>query len=161
MSFDAAPETGWPALMRRTEDDDPDLTFGATPDSVAAGTYGLIYLATPYNRIVRDAHGNWDRHLSVQAWEKASRAAAALCERGVTAISPIALSTDICATNARIDPLDQKFWTRWCEPLLQAADFVVVPDIPGWDASLGVWHEVTWALSVGTPVMVYAGGGVV
>lgn len=152
-------EPAWGFLWLATRHRDvPGVTFAATPDRVAAAEPGLVYLATPYSRIARDDHGNWSRYGSVEAMERAGRHAARLCKAGVTAISPIVLSADICHTDATLDPLDADFWHRWCAPLLAACHSVVVPDIPGWDASLGIWHEVRRAHAVWKPVHVYADG---
>jgi len=78
--------------------------------------------------------------------------------RGVTAVSPIVLADGMCHATEHLDPLDVRFWTRWCAPILAAARAVVVPDIPGWSRSEGVWHEVREALGRSLPVHVYARG---
>lgn len=140
--------------------------------SVGAACAGrLVYLATPYSREVVTARGEWVMGLSERMQQQAAQEAERLCLRGVTAISPIVLSAAMCHLPIPrligLDPLDAAFWGAWCQPLLAASGAVVVPDIPGWDRSVGVWREAVWAVEHGVPVYLYGGvtplasGGVV
>ncbi len=158
MTLDRRAKTQWHLLMspssRRAWQ---TLHLGATPDLVAREASGLVYLATPYSReAVRDGI-IWDMRLSLQMQGHAERHAAALAARGITAIAPIALAAGMCHQSHQLAPLDARFWQRWCAPLLAASRAVVVPDIPGWDRSQGIWFEVVEALDRQMPVYVYAG----
>lgn len=142
------------------------LRFGAGPVTVAKWVPGgrLVYLATPYSREVLDARGQWDHHKSYNQKYGAAKAALALLEVGVTALSPIILSAEIIHASMRdekpvprIDPLDAVLWESWCRPMLDVCCAVVVPDLPGWQRSVGIWTEVVRALDRQCPVFVYAG----
>ena len=156
----------------------PLVRVGASPASVAQSLDGRrpCYLATPYSRKVVDAQGIWDHHRSVQAMIGAARAAADLLQVGITAISPIVQAAAMLHAKsalvgqpdggtrwiAGIDPLDGALWQRWCAPLLAVSAAVVVPDLAGWDRSVGIWVEVRFALDHDIPVFVYGdfvGGG--
>jgi Domain of unknown function (DUF1937) len=146
------------------------VRFGQSPATIARGWGGRqpVYLATPYSREVVGADGVWEYARSVEVARGAALASAALMAAGVTAVSPIVLSAAMvhatCRFEARrsahfagtIDPLDHARWMAWCMPLLRSCGAVVVPDLPGWDRSLGIWAEVREALDRAMPVMVYA-----
>lgn len=146
----------WPALAAFSRDCALLVRFGMSDETVAATAAGLVYLATPYSKIALSEHGNWSFHASAEAMTRASRHAARLAKRGISACSPIVMAADMCHTDTTLDPLDAAFWTRWCAPLLAASRSVVVPDIPGWDQSAGIWHEVREAVAMNKPVHVYA-----
>lgn len=120
----------------------------------------LVYLATPYSRLVADGSGGWDRGLSLLLGTRAARWARALALEGVTAVSPIVMAVEICHADVEglLDPLDDAFWSRWCQPLLSASAAVVVPPMVGWDQSAGVWREACWALRHNVPVYLIAEG---
>jgi len=155
MRLREAPE--WEIVFARWHEF-PLIRTGATPDSVAMVASGMIYLATPYSRIAVDDDGHWSPANSALAAVHADRHGARLAVRGVTAVSPIVLAAGMRHATAHLDPLDARFWTRWCAPILAASRAVVVPDIPGWSRSEGVWHEVREALGRSLPVHVYARG---
>jgi hypothetical protein len=147
----------WGALMNVSDwGRDPKLHFGATPETVARDCDGLVYLATPYSKLAVDKAGRWNRVESMMAAERAARHAVRLCALGVTAISPIVHAAALCHASNAIDPLDAMFWTRWCAPLLAASTAIVIPDIPGWDTSDGIWHEACAGVAMGLSVHVYA-----
>lgn len=174
-------ETGWYRLSRRAVRDrvwadDPawpvfsgggDVTPLVRMDCgieeiVSRCGAGLHYLATPYSREVVDYEGDWREERSVELGLRAAQASAALAARGVTAISPIAHASAMVAMpcgadGARLDPLDAAFWDRWCRPLLQRCDSVIVPKIKGWQRSRGIWAEVMTALERSKPVFVWRG----
>lgn len=152
-------EPNWPALIgAETYSKSSLLHVGADRHMVADRCGGhAVYLATPYSKEVLDRSGNWSLALSLEASKRASREAVRLAAIGVTAVSPIVLAHEMVSM-ASFDPLDQKFWTQWCRPILNACGAVVVPNIQGWDASHGIWHEVTVALTSNRPVFVYAAG---
>lgn len=128
-----------------------------------SGYQPLVYLASPYSKIAVDGDGRWCAGRSADAGVRASMWSARFADAGVTAISPIMLSVDMCALRVpslrfadmpplRLDPLDAAFWTRWCFPLLISCDAVVVPPIEGRDRSEGVWGEVVTALGASKTV---------
>lgn len=107
------------------------------------GRNALNYLATPYSKRAVDEAGRWCERGSRAAWIEAEVWAAAFAERGVSAVSPIAQACGLIHIGqGRVDPLDHRFWTGWCAPLLAASGAVIVPPIEGWAESLGVWQEV-------------------
>lgn len=118
----------------------------------------LVYLATPYSRVVVDERGRWEVGLNAHAIAGATRWACQFARLGVTAAAPITLAGDIIAHDycraggPSLDPLDAKFWEAWCLPLLTRADCVVVPPLPGWRESIGIWRECVAMLGVGRPV---------
>lgn len=152
----------WDRLLSPDHPKAPLVHAGATPVRVANYSAGLVYLATPYTREVLSG-GKWSYEKSVTLSTLASRHMVMLMRERVTAISPIVMASEAmhaqCSVGGRrLDPLDQEFWSEWCRPLLHAARAVVVPNIPGWERSLGIWSEVAFALEHNMPVFVYAGG---
>lgn len=167
------PDLWGPVIAAAARGDLPLVWVGMSAAGVAQRYGGRqpVYLATPYSREVVDDDGVWSAGLNHHLGSAAARAAMDLMERDITAISPIALaSVMLTASSAvvhdrgralwrhRIDPLDAEAWTSWCGPLLSACDAVVVPDIPGWDRSVGILQEVREALLRVKPVYLYAGG---
>lgn len=134
----------------------PILHIGATPERVAREVAGIAYLATPYSKVVIGSDGLWDYSLSLDASARASRAAARLAALNITALSPIVMAAEMCHNSPALAPLDAIFWMRWCRPMLDAAVAVVVPDIPGWCDSAGIWVEVATALDRNKPVFIYS-----
>ncbi|WP_170335014.1 DUF1937 family protein [Ruegeria arenilitoris] len=128
------------ALLRR------DATMA---DLVSRSRSRLCYLATPYTKLAQHSDGGFCPTKSVEASVKAARWSRLLALEGVTAVSPIVQAVEMINAdiiNQQLDPLDEKFWELWCRPLLRASAVVIVPPIPGWDQSEGVWHEVRQAL---------------
>lgn len=151
----------WGALMNvRDWGKDPLIHFGQTPEMVARKAAGLIYVATPYTKLAVDDAGRWSQVESLVAAERAARASCRLAALGLTAISPIVQAAAMCHASAALDPLDVVFWPRWCAPLLSRSSAVVIPDLPGWDQSDGIWHEAREAVGMNKPVFVYARGEV-
>ncbi|MBB5515786.1 hypothetical protein FHS89_001806 [Rubricella aquisinus] len=118
----------------------------------------LAYLATPYTRLVVDVRGQFDRYKSLDVELRTARWSRAFALQGVTVASPILTACSICHadTENAIDPLDDPFWARWCQPMLEACGAIVVPPMEGWAASRGVWREVSWALQHDVPVYLVA-----
>lgn len=119
----------------------------------------LVYLATPYSKVVVDAAGQFRPQRSFVAGQRAAVWARRLAVEGVTAVSPIVQAASMVSAHsafepAPLDPLDAVFWGAWCLPLLRASRAVVVPPIPGWRESDGIWHEVRTALHGMRPVFV-------
>ena len=149
----------------------PGVHCGATLLDVERDFAGglPVYLATPYSKIAVDQNGKWDVIFAGAAAQSAARAADALRARGVSAFSPIVqahaqvkATGDIVPKGSHcvvfaptVDPLDADLWMRWCLPFLHVCGAVVVPDINGWDASVGIAAEVRTALDLALPVYVY------
>lgn len=169
------PDVWGPLLAAAARGDLPLVHAGASAARLGAAYAGRqpVYLATPYSRAVVDGDGVWNAGLNHHLGAQAARYAMDLMQAGVTAISPIAqaatmlqASGDIAHQRGRVvwrhrvdplDPLDAEAWAAWCAPLLSVCEAVVVPDIPGWDASDGIRHEVRMALRCNKPVYLYAG----
>ena len=147
------------------------IGFGQTPDDVAQFYKGrAVYLATPYSKIAVDILGAWSYEFSHHAARQAAIAANGLRARDVSAFSPIVqAAAQVHATGTYvvegtkgmrffplIDPLDGDLWMRWCLPFLDVCAAVVVPDIKGWQDSVGIAAEVRRALDDSKPVFVYA-----
>lgn len=120
----------------------------------------LAYLATPYTKAVRTDDRLWDRGLSLDIEAQTARWSRAFAIAGVTVASPIVMSCAMCRVDleGQLDPLDERFWARWCQPMLSASGAVVIPAMEGWDRSLGVWREACWALLHNVPVYLVAQG---
>lgn len=142
----------WPALVATV----PSVILRrADPARIARDCRSRqMYLATPYTRVVQDENGAWCAERSGLAGLEAARWLARLAVLGVSAVSPILQAVEMVGSGVEpdLDPLDEDFWTRWCAPLLQASGGVIVPPLPGWDRSRGVWHEARAALSANQPV---------
>lgn len=159
---DALP-TIWAVMMRNAARYAGQITFGATPADVAARVGGLVYLASPYSKLVCDRAGVWDYRLSYDAQRAPAVECLHLMRLGVTAVSPVVQSVELIhasmtgiAPIPTVDPLDADLWQPWCNRLLDAARAVVVPEIHGWSDSVGVMAEVERATARQMPVFVYA-----
>jgi len=144
---------------------DASLFFPQTDlDTVAIRCRGrLVYLASPFTKLVVGADGHYDFGRGLVAATYAARWSRRLAAVGVTAVSPIIQAVEMVHGDSPpiLDPLDQKFWTCWCAPLLQACRAVVVPPIPGWAESDGVWRELRAALTAGRSVFQVDSGALV
>lgn len=154
-----APEPGWGALLATELRAGAGslLNTGMGPEEIAARCRGgLHYLATPYSREVVGAEG-WCRVRSIEMALRAAEAGARLARHGVTAIAPVVQAAEMVhVARPPLDPLDDGFWAAWCAPLLAVSSSVIVPELPGWDRSRGIWREVAWALGRNMPVHVEA-----
>ncbi|MFC3059498.1 DUF1937 family protein [Paenirhodobacter populi] len=153
----------WTALMAPDGNFAPLIHVGADARTVARHNVGIAYLATPYTREVT-IRGKWSFDRSVMLSAMASRHMLLLMRERVTAVSPIVLASEALhaqssTTGRRLSPLDRDFWMDWCRPILNSAAMIVVPDIPGWDQSDGIWTEVQFAVAHNVPVFIYAGRG--
>jgi hypothetical protein len=125
-----------------------------TLEGVARLARGPAYLATPYTKLVTDGAGCVDWGKAAAASHAAAVVQHDLALRGVSAWSPIVQAQAMLTAGrdgARVrmpglDPLDTGFWEAWCRPWLHAAEVVIVPTLPGWHASDGVWREANIAL---------------
>lgn len=121
----------------------------------------LCYLATPYTKLAVHPDGSFCSARSIEASVRAARWLNLLAMDGVTAVSPIVQAVEMVNADRlreTLDPLDAAFWEDWCRPLLRASSVVVVPPIPGWDESDGIWGEVRQALDWQMQVLLIAPG---
>lgn len=102
----------------------------------------LCYLATPYSLYPGGPH---------RAFEDASRLAAKLLRAGVKVYSPIA-HTHPLAIYGDIDPLDHAIWMPFDEAMMTAAHVLIVAELPSWDESKGVAHEIAFFERAGKPI---------
>ncbi len=109
---------------------------------------GMCYLATPYSKLVVDAGGGFDDFMSEAMGGIAAEWQLRLALCGVSAFAPIAAAVAMLREDAarQLGPLSADFWEGWCRPFLAASTVVVVPMVPGWDKSLGVFHEALIAI---------------
>ncbi|RVV99718.1 DUF1937 family protein [Mesobaculum littorinae] len=116
---------------------------------------GLAYLATPYSQLARDGAGSWNRNASDGAVDLAACWSAWFAMDGVMAASPVVLSASMVHAMGpeTVDPFDQVFWARWCQPLLAVSSAVAVPMVEGWSESRGVWRACCYAARHQRPVV--------
>lgn len=96
------------------------------------GLAGFSYLATPYSKYPAGLDA---------AHAMACRAAAALMNRGHRIFCPIAHSHCI-GVAGHLDNRDWDFWRRQDEPMMRAANGMVVVKMEGWEESVGVTDEI-------------------
>lgn len=150
----------------------PLVHIGQTPAMVARSFGGVqpVYLATPYTKECTDVLGAWSYDLSRAMGRRAETAMADLQACGVSAIAPVAARVGIIHAGGAFmgaarggvqfkphcDPL-AAFWSHWRMPFLNVCGAVVVPAIPGWDHSEGIWADVQHAFARNIPVFIYGG----
>ena len=100
------------------------------------------YLATPYSKWPHGIH---------DAFCEAAKAAAEMLKRGHIVYSPIAHTHPI-ATHGGIDPLDHSIWLPFDGAMMAAAAGLYVVQMPGWDQSKGIAHEIAVFEAAGKPV---------
>ena len=130
-------------------------------DVIRHGRGQLSYLATPYSKLARDDDGAFSIAGSLECAARAARWARLLALEGITAVSPIIQAVEMVHADGidpQLDPLDERFWEGWCRPLLNACGGVIVPPIPGWAESEGIWVEVCAALRAQRPVFLIRPG---
>lgn len=103
---------------------------------------GFYYLGTPYSKY----RGGLEA-----AFVEASRIAAALIAEGLAVFSPIAHSHPI-AMHGRLDPLAHGLWLPLDEPLMRAADGLIVAEMEGWRESYGLSVEIDHFRRAGKPI---------
>ena len=120
----------------------------------------MTYLATPYTRLVHDDGMQWDAAHSADVEVRTARWARAFAIEGVSVASPILIGCAMLNADVerQLDPLDDVFWSRWCQPMLAASGSVIIPAMEGWDMSRGIWREAGWALRNNMPVYLVAEG---
>lgn len=116
----------------------------------------LAYISTPiYSRPIDDTCqrvNTWNRmEMAASAWVRFA------ADLGLSAVSPVVNAAAAHRAGPRnpSEPFSEEFWRLWCLPIMQNSHAVLVPRMRGWDQSLFVWRDVTWALSHGLPVRVF------
>jgi hypothetical protein len=141
------------------------IRFGVGPADVKVAS--PVYLATPYTKWVRTESGIYDHIAAKRLIWSVAYEVRRLKECRTSAFSPILQAQAIIDSIIHVDdrglfqahhPLDAATWMQWCQPFLNVATAVVVPDIEGWDQSDGVLAEVDFAIRHQMPVFVYAKG---
>ena len=152
--FPASPRWSW---LRYRWNRTALLNFDLPFDLIAARCrFAQVYLATPYTLLAKDGAGEWSTHGSDAAAKHAALWARRLALRSVASASPIIQSVAMINADSlgHLDPLNEAFWSGYCQPILAASWAVIVPPIDGWSRSLGVWREVCYALERNKPVFV-------
>ncbi len=104
--------------------------------------YGLVYLASPYTKYEKGLYA---------AFREASRLAAELAKRGVSAYSPIAYS-HLLAVQGGISPTSHNFWMGYDKPYMRASGALLVAKMEGWSDSKGVQEEILIFRTLEKPV---------
>ena len=99
------------------------------------------YLASPYAKY---AEGKEVAH------KHACEAAAELIARGIPVFSPIAHSHPI-AKYGDLDHSSHDLWLPLDERYLEAAYGIIILQMPGWDESKGIGHEIRFCRNRGKP----------
>lgn len=104
--------------------------------------FGITYLASPYSLYKHGFH---------MAARHASRAAAALMNKGLVVYAPISHGHAIACDNDL--PTTWEFWKGQCQPSIDAASACVVLKLDGWEESVGVEYEIEEFERQGKPVV--------
>jgi hypothetical protein len=99
----------------------------------------VIYLATPYSRY---PHGLDAAHID------ACLVAASLISRGLSIYSPIAHTHPI-AHHGGLDKMDHAMWLQFDEAMMTASYGLIVAQLPGWEDSRGIDHEIEFFTRAG------------
>jgi uncharacterized protein DUF1937 len=155
LNFTAAPN--WSIFLDHADCYDGLLYPNASVSDIVKNQIGgLSYIATPYSNHVTDGSG-FRPDLSKACAGVAAQWAATLILHGIMPVSPIVQSAAMAdAALGAIDPLDSTFWAVWCSTLLVQCRRVIVPPIPGWDKSVGIFAEAKFALENNRPVYLLA-----
>ncbi|PYE80395.1 DUF1937 family protein [Pseudoroseicyclus aestuarii] len=149
----------WPQLCARYAGSGLLQRDVALIDAAQVLRSGLAYLATPYTQLSLDDGGRWCPSSSSLAADAAAAWCSRFAQTGVTAVSPVVQADAMLQRDPwsdALDPLDETFWSVWCRPLLSRCDAVVIPPLPGWEQSLGVWTAARAAVTRQTRVILIA-----
>lgn len=102
---------------------------------------GFTYLASPYSHA--------DLYTEVRRYYLARAATRLLLDAGFLIFSPIVYSKRL---KTAADNHDYGFWMRIDLSILERADRLWVLQLEGWDNSVGVEEEITYANSRGIPI---------
>lgn len=104
----------------------------------------LIYLATPYSRYPAGRD---------EAFYEATKKTAELMEEGHCVFSPIVHSHSIEEiAMGGAGAKDGDWWLQQDFTILERCDELWVYELPGWDTSYGVRHEMQYADDLGIPI---------
>jgi len=109
----------------------------------------MIYLASPYSH----PHDE----IREQRYRQVCRAAAALMRNGELVFAPVAHGHALVEFGL---PTDWSYWERHCRRQIGQCDELVVLQLAGWEASVGVRAEIRIAGELGKPVRYLAKGSV-
>ena len=149
----------WARLMQHGQ---PVLRIASSPASVGRATGGRAgFMAAPYLAEVQIG-GVWRWERSVRLSVLAAHELGRLMDQGASCVCPVVLQASISET-AQMRPdaapvLAARDWQAWVQPFLNAAGFVVVPDLPGWQNCPEILAQARWALARNIPVHLYASG---
>jgi len=118
------------------------MTGGLIDRLKATAGDGFLYLASPYSKYPAGME---------QAFVDASLASAWLLRRGVHVFCPIAHSHPI-ATYGGLSLTSHEIWLPADRPMMDAAHGIVVCQMPTWDQSFGIQHELEVFQSAHKPV---------
>ena len=107
---------------------------------------GFVYIATPYTKYPDGI---------TQAFVDACKVTAQFVRRGISAYSPIAHCHPV-ATHGGINPLDCALWLKFDQAIMDAASELYVIQMPGWDDSAGITHEIDHFRKAGKPVSFFS-----
>src|ERR1035437_4803224 len=107
--------------------------------------FHLVYLATPYSKYPAGIDA---------AFIAACKVAAYFIRNGIKTYSPIAHTHPI-AIHGRIDPWDHSIWLPFDRTMMELADAIVVAELPSWEISKGIEHEVNFFIDRSKPVFYY------
>lgn len=102
----------------------------------------LCYLATPYSKFPGGMH---------EAYVAACQIAGFLIKDGVHIFCPIAHSHAVCDC-AGLDPTSHAIWNEQNAPFMESCDAIIVAQLPSWEFSIGIEHEIKTFRGAGKPV---------
>lgn len=101
----------------------------------------LCYVATPYSKFPDGIEA---------AFRASCVVAGELLKRGLRVYSPIAHTHPI-AEYAKIDLFDHDIWLPFDEAMMNACGTLIVAQLPGWEDSRGIAHEIEYFRNAGKP----------
>lgn len=101
----------------------------------------LVYLGTPYSGIKED------KAFRAEVVDMISKD---MANKGLMVYSPISSWHNI-AIKYNL-PSDFKFWLDMCESFLSKCGKIVVIQLPGWEKSIGLTHEIEFAKKHGLEI---------
>jgi hypothetical protein len=104
--------------------------------------YGLIYVGTPYSKYPGGIE---------PAFVDAAKLTARLMSEGLKVYSPIA-HTHPLAIYGGLDPFDHSIWLPFDGAMMNKSDAILVAMMAGWEASLGIRHEIQVFIEADKPV---------
>lgn len=105
-------------------------------------TQGYWYAASPYSNYPEG---------KAAACRDACFVTASLFKRNILVYSPIAHTHALAEAHSL--PGDAAFWKAFDEALMLPALGLIVPEMPGWDKSVGVQSEIDFCLAHSKPVV--------